>query len=131
MKKGYLHGDTHTTMENSGHIFCKVTSADVDRAMREYNRYMKKRGYVYSLDPHKEGNMERFCHIYFGQFDADRWDYSEIPFYLPDVFVCTNKNVAHKMAEFLKPLEYCDNYIQCARDIEVDGKCVHIINSDW
>ena len=131
MKKVYLHGASHTTKTNDDDIVCKVTSADIDKAKREYDRYMKKRGHVYNLDPHKEGKFVRFCRIYFGLFDSDLWDYDDIPFYLPDTFECTNKNVAHKMAEFLKPLKCYDEYHQYARDIEVDGKLVYICSYDW
>lgn len=131
MKNGYRHGDKHTVCTNEGEIVCNIVSVDIEKAMKEYDKYMKNRGYVYDLDPYKEGRFSRFCRIYFGYFEPEIWDYDTIPYYMPDVFICTNKNVAKKMAEFLKPLAYCDEYNQCGISINVNGKTVYVDSFDW
>lgn len=117
---------------NGGYV-CNITSADIAKAKGEFSKYKSKVGEIYKIDPNKMPEFSHFCAIFFGkEYDwSDDLQYTDFPYTIPDLFICTNKSVAENLFNFLKPLEFHDRIQQTYRTIEQEGKCVKILLGDY
>lgn len=116
----------------SGEInVCEVTASDVEKAKKEWDKYRQGKGEAYKHEPKKEGTFSRFCAIFFGTLNEDAWEWTDFPYSIPDRIICTNKNVAQRAYEFLKPLDYHNTFHQTYRTVNLEKNIIDIVSGDY
>lgn len=112
---------------------CTVTSGDVSKAETSFLKYNDKKGPIYAKDPKKEPSFSHFCALFFsGGYDwDDAWQFTDFPYTIPSLFVCTNKTVAERLYKFLQPLEYHDTFNQRYMGVVLRGKEVLVYSGDY
>lgn len=108
---------------------CCLSAEDVNKAASELRRYMSKRGRVYANDPQKEPRLSFFVAAYFGESDYD--EYVGQVYTAPARYTCTNKNVARRLYDLLKGLEYHDTYNQTYCTVELEGNHITVEHGDY
>lgn len=104
---------------------CELTAANVDSAIKEYNRYRNREGEFYNKHPYESSCCRNFVKYYFGDYD-EHGDYDT-----PTRFICTNKNVATRLLTILKDLEFHDSINKLFCVVEQDGKSINIVRGEW
>lgn len=112
-------------------VLCMDISAkDVQRAVKEFDRYMNCKGDTYAKDSHKVPTMREFFKLYFGEVVDYNMYYGET-YLVPSRFVCTNKTVAQKLYELLGALQYHDTYNQVYCDVSIEKNIVYVVYGDY
>lgn len=106
-------------------LVCELTASDVDEAVREYKKYLKKKGRVYELDVYKTPTTTQFVNIYFGDYD----EYGSYD--IPNRFICTNKNVASRLSKILVDLNFHDTFNQVFCNVVCDGRYIDIVRGEY
>lgn len=119
--------------DGCGGYVCRVTSSDVSKAETSYLKYKTKKGPIYEKDTEKEPSFSHFCALFFGgKYDyEDAWAFTNFPYKIPNLFVCTHKTVAERLFKFLKPLAYHNRFTQCYRYVALNGKEVEVYSGDY
>ena len=102
----------------------ELNKKDIIEAKKEYDLFKRNKSTLNRWCYIKHPTFRNFVEIYFGEQLDFGYD-------LPSKFICTNKNIANELTNFLKPLEYHDTYNQCGRQIIQEGKLVFIDNFDY
>lgn len=89
-----------------------VDAKTVAKAEKEFEKYMSKRGDIYSLDNHKEPSASFFFSTFFGEWEDGCWCQ-------PNFYVCTNKNVAERLYQMAKEMAFYDEINECGKDVSL------------
>jgi cytochrome b involved in lipid metabolism len=107
-------------------LACKLTSQEVEEAIKEFNLYMRKQGKVYDMDYYKEPSAKNFFMFYFGEEDYD-YEYGEI-YKTPDIYILSDLETAERFYRLASFLEYHDKY-SC--DVTQEENFVDIVYGEY
>ncbi len=117
--------------DGKNNVCQNITAKDINDAYTEWKEYQNQKGRIYALETMKQGTFSRFCAMFFGFCDYDAFEYTDFPYFIPFEFTCTNKNVAEKLYNFLKGLQYHNSFKQVYRVVELNGKTVYVSAGDY
>lgn len=112
-------------------VICKVTASDISKAEKELSKYMQKKGQTYGKGHANVPTFGHFCTIYFGLPVDDYVADGVLLYNMPDVFVCTNKNVADKAEKFFSGLDYHNRISQTYCHLERKGNRIYIYSGSY
>ncbi len=104
---------------------CELNASEVDAATEEYYRYINRTGKLYSEHSDKPPTCRNFVNFYFGGYD-EYGDYE-----VPNRFICTNKNVASRLAKILVDLNFHDTFNQVFCSVVCDGRYIDIVRGEY
>lgn len=114
----------YSEFEGDEELTVDVNAEIVAKAEKELEKYMEKKGSIYSVDTRKEPNVNFFFSAFFGKCEDGYW-------VQPNIYNCTNKNVAERMYNLAKKMEYHDRFNQCGKDVSIIDKQVAVFGFDY
>ena len=109
---------------DDGLLICELTAEDVATAEKKFSLFMQCKGDIYAMTEYKQPKTEEFFKLYFGKCDDGLY-------FMPDRYICTNKNIADNLMKIVKMLKYHDTFEQKYRDVEQDGKIIDVYDGDY